>query len=175
MILKKTKEIDEYLKLRKKLYVLDYARGIGNNRKAYEWYGVKKTTFYKWKKAYDKHGEDGLIRQKPVARTFPNQIKDEVVNKVLELREEHKLGTWRIKWYLERYHGINISESSVYRILKRNNVKRLDRKTTRRAMHSKQYAKEVPGHHVQVDVKFLIFTDIDGKKIKRYQYTADMY
>jgi len=76
--------------------------------------------------------------------------------------------------YLERYHDILISESSVYRILKRNNVGRLDRKVTRRAMHSIRYEKETPGHHVQVDVKFLIFQDANGHKIKRFQYTALM-
>ncbi|QGN76971.1 Integrase core domain protein [Piscirickettsia salmonis] len=36
----------------------------------------------------------------------------------------------------------------------------------------KRYEKKVPGHHVQVDVKFLFFNDEDGKRIKRYQYTA---
>lgn len=172
MILKKTKEISDYLNLKRKLGVIRFAKEIGSNRKAYEFYEVKKTTFYKWKKAFEKDGEQGLIRQKPIARNFPNQIKPKVVNKVLQLREDHKLGTWRIKWYLERYHDINISESSVFRILKRNNVKRLDRKTTRRAMHSKRYTKLTPGHHVQVDVKFLSFETPEGKKLKRYQYTA---
>ena len=35
----------------------------------------------------------------------------------------------------------------------------------------KRYEKQVPGHRVQVDVKFLTFVK-DGKKIKRFQYTA---
>lgn len=39
-------------------------------------------------------------------------------------------------------------------------------------MHSVRYEKQTPGHHVQVDVKFLIFTNEGGIKIKRYQYTA---
>ena len=30
----------------------------------------------------------------------------------------------------------------------------------------------MPGHHIQVDVKFLKFIDDNGKKLKRYQYTA---
>ena len=171
-MIKKTKEIAAYLTYSKKLQVLKYAKEYGNNSIAYKFFGVKKSTFYKWKKAYDEHGEEGLLRKKPTPRTFPNQIKQEIVNKVLELRKEHKLGTWRIKWYLERYHDILISESSVYRILKRNNVGRLDRKVTRRAMHSIKYEKETPGHQVQVDVKFLIFHDANGQKIKRFQYTA---
>ncbi|WP_312193841.1 IS481 family transposase [Empedobacter sp.] len=171
-MIKKTKEIQTYLTYIKKLQVLKYAKEYGNNTIAYKFYGVKKSTFYKWKKAYEEHGEEGLLRKKPTPRTFPNQIKQEIVNKVLELRKEHKLGTWRIKWYLERYHDILISESSVYRILKRNNVARLDRKVTRRAMHSIRYEKETPGHQVQIDVKFLIFHDVNRTKIKRFQYTA---
>lgn len=170
--MKKTKEITAYLSFIQKLRVIQYAKDRKKNKEAYELFGIKKTTFYKWKKAFDQHGEKGLERKKPIAYNFPNQIKPDVVKKVLELREEHKLGTWRIKWYLERYHDIHISESSVFRILKRNNVKRLDRKTTRRAMHTKRYEKETPGHHVQIDVKFLFFQTEDGVKIKRFQYTA---
>ena len=93
-----------------------------------------------------------------------------MIKQVLELRQEHKLGTWRLKWYLERYHDIHISESSVYRILKRNNVEPLDKKIQRRAMHTIRYEKETPGHQVQVDVKFLIFEGPNGSKIKRFQY-----
>lgn len=170
--MEKTKEVKQYLNYLKKLQVLKYAKARGNNKEAYEFFDIKKSTFYKWKKEYEKQGEKGLLRKKPVAHNFPNQIKPEIIEKVLQLRKEHQLGTWSIKWYLERYHNINISESSVYRILKRNKVNSLDRKITRRAMHSIRYEKHTPGHHVQVDVKFLIFNTEDGNKIKRFQYTA---
>jgi hypothetical protein len=36
----------------------------------------------------------------------------------------------------------------------------------------KRYEKQVPCHRIQVDVKFLFFTDMAGKEIKRFQYTA---
>ena len=37
----------------------------------------------------------------------------------------------------------------------------------------KRYEKQVPGHRIQVDVKFLSFTDkSSGKEVKRFQYTA---
>ncbi len=36
----------------------------------------------------------------------------------------------------------------------------------------KRYEKQVPGHRIQVDVKFLFFNDKSGKRVKRYQYTA---
>lgn len=35
-----------------------------------------------------------------------------------------------------------------------------------------RYEKQVPGHHVQVDVKFLTFAGPAGKPVKRYQHTA---
>ena len=39
-------------------------------------------------------------------------------------------------------------------------------------MHTKRDNKQVPGHPIQMDVKFLTFKGNNGSKIKRYQYTA---
>jgi hypothetical protein len=107
-----------------------------------------------------------------MVNNHPNKIRQPVIDKVIDLRENYQLGPIRISWYLIRYHGIQISESSVYRILRRNNCSRLPKSASRRAIHTKRYSKTVPGHHVQVDVKFAFFQNPDGKKIKRYQYTA---
>jgi transposase InsO family protein len=78
----------------------------------------------------------------------------------------------KIVYYLRRYHDIEVSESTVYRILKAHDISRMTRGNVKRTTHSKRYAKQVPGHHVQADVKFLCFKDMDGKRIKRFQYTA---
>jgi len=62
--MKKTKEIQNYLTyIKKKIQVLKYAKDYGNNAIAYKFYGVKKSTFYKWKKAYEEHGEEVLLRK----------------------------------------------------------------------------------------------------------------
>ena len=42
----------------------------------------------------------------------------------------------------------------------------------RRAVHTHRYEKQVPGHHVQVDVKFLTLTRKRGGPVRRYPYTA---
>lgn len=167
-----TKEIEKYLAFQQKLKVLLLASKLNSCKQAYELNGISRSTFYSWKRKYKKDGEKGLVRKKVDPESIPNRTPTRVVKLILQLREDHKLGTWRIKWYLQRYHDINISESTVYRTLKRNNVKPLDKIITRRALATKRYEKETPGHHVQVDVKFLIFFDHGGKKIKRYQYTA---
>ena len=42
----------------------------------------------------------------------------------------------------------------------------------RRAVHTRRDSKQVPGHHVQVDVTFLWLKDSEGRKVRRFQYTA---
>lgn len=64
------------------------------------------------------------------------------------------------------------SESTVTTVLRTHGVSSLSKTAPRRDIHSKRYAKTVPGHHVQIDVKFLQVKDEAGKVVKRYQYTA---
>lgn len=156
----------------RKKRVLDHAQRTGNVWRTCRYFGVARSTFYLWKQAHEKHGDAGLVRKKPVAKSHPNQTPDEVVEKVLYLRRTYHLGPMRIVWYLERYHGIKVSDAGVYRILKRHSLNRLPRKAGRRALHTRRYNKQVPGHHIQVDVKFLTFKGHNGGKIRRYQYTA---
>lgn len=99
-------------------------------------------------------------------------MSQEAVERILELRKTYSLGPQRIAWYLERYHSIKVSCASVYRTLIRHGLRRLPRHVGRRAVHTHRYAKEVPGHHVQADVKILSLKDPDGHRVRRFQYTA---
>ena len=164
--------VRDELRFRKKLAVLGYARDVGSNAKAIRDFEIPKSTFYLWRKAYEKEGIFGLKRKKPIAHNHPKQIQPQVVEKVLQIRQLYKLGPERIMWYLERYHGISISDSSVYRILARNGANRLAKTAPLRALHTKRYSKTVPGHHIQVDVKFLTLEDDEGHRVRRFQYTA---
>ena len=92
-----------------------------------------------------------------------------ITEKILKIRKEYQFGPLRIKYYLDRYHGINISGSTVYRVLRANGVNQLPKTAPRRAIHTKWYAKTIPGHHVQVDVKFLKLKDAAGKPVRRYR------
>ena len=76
--------------------------------------------------------------------------------------------------YLKKYLNIQTSESSAYRILKRNGIYRLPGYAEWRSPgpRIKLYEKQTLGHHVQMDVKFLTFFSKKGKKLKRYKYTA---
>ena len=55
------KEVKDYLKLKRKLVVLEYARVFGNNLEVYKACGIPKSTFYDWKKMYG--GMDAYLFQ----------------------------------------------------------------------------------------------------------------
>jgi len=166
------REARDSLEARRRSMILECAEMSRNVAAECREFGVPRSTFYRWKKAYSTGGRAALLRKRPVAKSHPRQIPPEFVEKVLHLRATYHLGPQRIAWYLERYHGFTTSCSSVYRTLKRNGVGSLPRHVGRRAIHTRRYAKQVPGHHVQVDVKFLNLGSEDGRKIRRYQFTA---
>jgi hypothetical protein len=61
--------------------VLEHAERIGSVRKACQYFGVSRSSFYLWKKAYGAHGEQGLVNRKscpvnPKLRTAPGYRND---------------------------------------------------------------------------------------------------
>ena len=72
-------------------------------------------------------------------------------------------------WYVERCHGIRMSDATEWRSLRPNGLKGLPRGSRMRKGHSKRYNEQVPGHDIQMDVKFLTFIGKQGKNIRRFQ------
>ena len=115
------KEAIEELDVRFKLLVLDLAEHSSVTKTCRE-FNVPRSSFYRWKKKFDQEGPSGLYRKKPIAYNHPNKTPSEVVAKILEIRREYQMGALRIKYYLERYHGIKISEATVSRTLNAHGV-----------------------------------------------------
>lgn len=158
--------------IRRKKRIVEHAVRIGNVRKACRYFGVARSGFYVWKHAYEAQGDEGRINKKPCPSNPRLHTPPEIAEQVLHLRRTYHLGPIRIVWYLERYHGITIADATVYRILRRHGLNRLPTRVGRRAVHTHRYAKQVPGHHVQVDVTFLKLLGKNGTTTRRYQYTA---
>ncbi len=148
-----TREVNDAFAAQRKYMILKFALGSGNIAKARREFGVPRSSLYEWKKAYAEGGKEGLLRKRSIARSHPRQIPPEYVEKILHLRTKYHLGSQRIAWYMERYRGFKTSCSSVYRTLKRNGIGPLPRNVGRRAIHTRRYAKQVPGHHIQVNAK----------------------
>ena len=94
---------------RRRKRILEHARITRNLIKTCRYFGVSRSTFYLWRRAYQAQGDAGLIKKKPIPHQMPNQTPPEVVEKILHLRRTYPLGPIRIIWYLERYHAIRIS------------------------------------------------------------------
>ena len=158
--------------IKRKLAVLKYAEEAGNIALACRHFGISRQCFYNWKRAFEQYGEGGLANKSSRPHHHARQTPPEIEEKILHLRLTYHFGPHRIAWYLERYHGFRMSGSGVHRVLQRNGVSRLPANCRKRSIISKRYEKQVPGHHVQVDVKFLKFTDLGGRRVMRYQFTA---
>jgi transposase len=159
--------------IRRKLRILNYAQESGNVAQTCRYFGISREIFYQWKRADAQHGELALINSQPCPQNPKCRTPPHIEEKILHLRRTYHLGQRRIHWYLLRDHGIKVSSGAVYYVLKRNGKNRLPQNVRKhRVQLWQRYQKQVPGHHVQVGVKFLNFTDQTNQPVRRFQYTA---
>jgi transposase InsO family protein len=82
--------------------------------------GISRSTYYRWYDRYVADGYDGLADRKPGPEQCWNQIPDEVRQQVVEVALERPDQSPRqLAWHFTDEKHYFVSESSVYRILKR--------------------------------------------------------
>jgi transposase InsO family protein len=143
-----------------------------NVAKTCRYFGITRTTFYRWHKRYQNDGLEGLKDRSRRPFHSPHATKPEIIAKIVYLRQTYHFGPWKIQMYLKRYHDIHVSSSGVWRILKRLNMNCLpyNQRYKKHKERWKRYEKPEPGHRIQVDVKFL--EKIPDTKKRYHQYTA---
>ncbi len=159
---------------RHRLAVIRHCQEVTHNvSKTCRYYGISRSCYYRWLQRYEEGGEEALRERSRGPINRPRATRDEVVAKILYLRSHYHFGPEKISMYLARYHGISVSNSGVWRILKRAGMNRLPRSQRHKphAKRWKRYEMPQPGHQVQIDVKFI--APIPGVTKRRfYQYTA---
>jgi len=81
--------------------------------------GIPRSTYYHWRKAYDRRGLDGLRKMKPAARKVWNRISAEEEARVLEIAKLHpELSPRLLAVKITDEEAFSVSESTVYRLLK---------------------------------------------------------
>jgi putative transposase len=81
---------------------------------------VPRSTFYRWYNRYLELGYEGLGDRQPQQRQFWNRIPQAVWEQVVQIALEYLEQSPReLAWHITDHEGYFISESSVYRILKR--------------------------------------------------------
>ena len=155
-----------------RLKLLQEGAATGNVAKVCRHYSVSRKTFYKWRQRYAEQGLAGLRDLPHLPKHCPRATHPEIVARILYLRQHYHMGPWRIGMYLKRYHDLIIGDSTVYRILKRNGLGRLPQNQAFKPHQQRwrRYEKPLPGHRLQIDVKFL--AAIPGKRQSYYQYSA---
>ncbi len=144
----------------------------GSVSKTCRYFGISRTVFYKWKRRYEELGPQGLLDRSRGPHSMPNATPEEVVNKIIYLRQHYHFGPMKISMYLKRYHDVTISNSGVWRILQRLDLNKLPA-SQRYKQHKRRwirYEKPQPGHALQVDVKFI--EPLEGSRKRYYQFTA---
>jgi transposase InsO family protein len=161
--------------VRRRLAIIRHVEEVtGNVALTCRYYGISRQAYYVWYRRYQANGVQGLRDRSKRPLVSPRATRVEVVGKIIYLRQHYHFGPAKIAMYLKRYHQVQISSSGVWRILKRLELNRLP--ASQRYKHHdrrwKRYEKPLPGHRVQVDVKFIQPLPGAPKTKKYYQFTA---
>ncbi len=125
--------------------------------------GISRPTLRKWYRRYNAKGIEGLsdISKKP-PNSSNKKLTEQLIEKILTLRNERNIGARRIQLELFIQDGTRLSLASIHKALKRSNAKPI--KKLKGDKKFKRYQRPVPGDRVQIDT-CKIASGI-------YQYTA---
>jgi len=87
--------------------------------------GLSSSTYYRWQRRHREQGDAGLVDRRPQPTTIWNRLRPEEEQTILgaALREpDHS--PREIACWISDYGGFSVSESSVYRVLKRHGLVR---------------------------------------------------
>lgn len=97
----------------KRFTLLQLAEKLGNVSKACQMHKVSRSQFYEYKRAFQLHGLDGLIDKPPVPGSHPNELTDEIKQKIIDLSLKHPAyGQQRIADHLA-LEGIAVCATSI--------------------------------------------------------------
>ena len=140
-------------------------------RTASRYYGIPPGTISKWMKKAKKIGYHPIPTKSSRPKHHPNELKDEVVEKIVEIRIETKRTYEVVHKYLEN-ESIKTSPSSVLRTLDRKGLLKKRSPWKRFHPHVDRPTIEKPGSLVQLDTIHMM----TGPKTRIYVMTLiDVY
>jgi transposase-like protein len=127
-------------------------------------FGVSRKTYHRWYRI--DHGLDPKVRRP--RRTHPQtKIHGKVLVELLKAKRLYNFGPKKMSAHLKRKLGVSVSPNAIYKkYLKRNLVRKPQKRQAWYRPMSEPYAATKPGENVQLDVKYV--PGRDG--LWRYQY-----
>lgn len=133
---------------------------------------VSRQSVHKWLVRYKRFGEEGLVRKKRSnTKKAHNRTSDEIEQLVIQCAQTHwNDGVQTLHDWLLCENNIDLHSSTIYRILKRNNIRYTSKQpSTRKKWKKRLYAHQIPGQELQMDTKYpygykqgkVIYTIID--------------
>jgi FkbM family methyltransferase len=103
----------------RRLAIIRHAEEVsGSVAMTCRYYGISRACFYIWLERYREFGADGLRDRSKRPHSSPNATKEEVIGKIIYLRQNYHFRPERVAMHLKRYHDIHISPCGVWRILR---------------------------------------------------------
>lgn len=133
---------------------------------------VSRQTVHAWLARYKRFGIDGLIAKKKTGcKQAHNRTSQEIEQLVINCSKDHYTsGVQDLSDWLMYENNIQIHPTTIYRILKRRNIRYTTKYPDTRKRWKKQlYAHQIPGQELQMDTKYpfgykqgkVIYTIID--------------
>jgi len=105
-----------------KYMIIKHALKENNVSKTCELFGITRTTYYNWNRAYQKHGMMGLESKEPKKPKMPNKVSKTIENEILSYTERFPTDGPKRIYYELKAEGFDIGESGIYNVLKRNKL-----------------------------------------------------
>ena len=131
------------------------------------------TVYLALKKQIEGNLKDTSHRPK---RKHPRHISDEKEQMIIDYRKKTNYGKRRLRYHIHSEKGIRIPESTIGKVIKRNNLERKKKKRVKRTHHSPKYNMEAlfPFQELQVDLKEILDKKTLPKKVYNYLKTSDL-
>jgi len=105
-----------------RLKVLKLAETLGNVSKACKILGMDRSTFYRYKRRFEKYGLKGLKNLPPIHKFHPKTTPPKTEKKIISLSQNHpQWGCYRISDHLKT-KGISVSGPTIQKILTKNGL-----------------------------------------------------
>lgn len=105
-----------------KYMILKHGLKEKNITRTCELFGISRTTFYNWQRAYQKRGMIGLEAKEPEKPEMPNKISKPIEQEILFYVANYPDDGPKRIYYELKAEGIDIGETGIYNVLKRHNL-----------------------------------------------------